>query len=121
MASSSAPKGSLNLNWDIARVRQLVQKKFQKRACLFQVRIALALYEGKDVVGVAATGAGKTLTFLIPPLMAIEDGLLDKISFIVTPLNLLGKQNERQLKEVGISAIAVSKDNACDETFKVSN
>ncbi|THU81657.1 P-loop containing nucleoside triphosphate hydrolase protein, partial [Dendrothele bispora CBS 962.96] len=77
-------------------VRELVYKKTGKRACLWQIKTALALYHGKDVVGVARTGAGKTLSFWIPLLMALEDGL-KKTAVVVTPLNLLGKQNAIQL------------------------
>ncbi|KAM6503169.1 P-loop containing nucleoside triphosphate hydrolase protein [Amanita muscaria] len=84
----------------------------------FQVTIAKALYEGMDVVGVAPTGSGKTLSFWIPLLMAFEDGHQDKMMFVVTPLNLLGKQNERELKEAGFNAIAVSRENANENTFK---
>jgi len=41
--------------------------------------------------------------------MALEDGQ-DKMSVVVvTPLNLLGKQNVRVLEEGGLAAIAVSK------------
>jgi superfamily II DNA helicase RecQ len=83
-----------------------------------QVKIALALYSGKDVIGCAATGAGKTLSFWIPLLMALEDGL-DKMTMVVTPLNLLGKQNVRALESAGLRAVAVSRDNANPETFKV--
>ncbi|KAF9003897.1 P-loop containing nucleoside triphosphate hydrolase protein [Cyathus striatus] len=78
--------------WTIPEIRRLVQSKFNKRACWMQLKIAMALYAGKDVIGCAATGSGKTLSFWIPLLMALVDGL-DKMSIVVTPLNLLGKQN----------------------------
>ena len=51
--------------------------------------------------------------------MAQEDGK-DKMSFVVTPLNLLGKQNVKVLKEAGLPAFAVSKETANQKTFKVS-
>ena len=50
----------------------------------------LAVYEGKDVIICAPTGAGKTLSFWIPLLVALKDGL-DPMVIVVTPLNLLGK------------------------------
>jgi superfamily II DNA helicase RecQ len=40
--------------------------------------------------------------------------------FVVTPLNVLGKQNETILREAGLPAIAVSAENANEETFNVS-
>jgi superfamily II DNA helicase RecQ len=78
----------------------------------------LALYAGKDVVACAATGAGKTLSFWIPLLMALEGGH-DKMTIVVTPLNLLGKQNVKDLEKAGLSAIAVSSKNASPDTFEV--
>ena len=76
------------------------------------------MYAGKDVVACAPTGAGKTLTFWIPILMAPEDGK-DKMSIVVTPLNLLRKQNKEALDKAGIKGIAVSCHNANPQTFKV--
>lgn len=42
-----------------------------------------------------------------------------KISIVITPLNLLGKQNAGELERAGIPAIAVCKENATAEVFKV--
>ena len=67
--------------------------------CWYQVRMALTLCEGKDV-DCAPKSAGKTLSFWIPLLMAQEDGK-DKMSFVVTPLNLLGEQNVSILEKAG--------------------
>ncbi|TFY58991.1 hypothetical protein EVJ58_g6058, partial [Rhodofomes roseus] len=88
------------------------------RACLFQVKIGLAIRQRKnDVVGIAATGSGKTLSFWLPLLMALEDGE-DKCMIVVTPLNLLGKQNIDLLEKAGISGVAVDRSNATNETFQ---
>jgi ATP-dependent helicase YprA (DUF1998 family) len=107
-------------NWSIKDIRDLVQSKFGKRACWFQVKVAQALYAGKDVVACASTGAGKTLSFWIPLLimMALEEGQ-EKMSIVVTPLNLLGQQNKTSLDMAGLPAIAVNKDNANAQTWKV--
>jgi len=114
MAQSTAGTCS----WSVKDIRDLVQEKFEKCPCWMQVKIALALYAGKDVIGCTATGAGKTLSFWIPLLMALEDGL-DKMTIVVTPLNLLGKQNVQVLEKAGLSAVAISRENANPETFKV--
>ena len=50
--------------------------------------------------------------------MALEDGE-EKMIFIVTPLNILGKQNVTLLAAAGISGIAIDGRNATDETFAV--
>ncbi|KZT73988.1 P-loop containing nucleoside triphosphate hydrolase protein, partial [Daedalea quercina L-15889] len=104
--------------WSDSRIRALVKRAFDKRACLFQIKVARALREKKnDVVGVAATGIGKTLSFWIPLLMALEDKE-DKCVIICTPLNLLGKQNVQVLEKAGLSGVSIDKSNANDETFK---
>ncbi|KAG6824263.1 hypothetical protein H0H92_007515 [Tricholoma furcatifolium] len=97
--------------WSIKDIRDLVEKRFGKRPCWFQIKVALALRSGKDVVGCAATGAGKTLSFWIALLMALAEGE-DKMIFVVTPLNLLGKQNATTLEKAGLRATAVSSENA---------
>lgn len=104
----------------ILDIRELVQRKLHKRACLWQIKIAQALDDKSDVIGVAATGAGKTLTFYIPLLMALERGE-DKMIFIITPLNLLGVQNaeSEMLKNAGIPAVAISAQTATKDIYKV--
>jgi superfamily II DNA helicase RecQ len=104
--------------WTVKEICDLVTAKLGKHPCWLQIKIALALHAIKDVVGVAATGAGKTLSFWIALLMALEEGE-DKMIFVVTPLNLLGKQNVEALDKAGLSAIAVSSENANPTTFKV--
>lgn len=106
--------------WSTSRIRDIVQAKFGKRPCLFQIKIARALREKQnDVVAIAATGSGKTLSFWIALLMALEDGE-DKLVIVVTPLNLLGKQNVDILAAAGMKAIAVDAENASEKTFEVS-
>jgi superfamily II DNA helicase RecQ len=83
------------------------------------VAAAKALHSGNDVLGCAPTGAGKTLSFWIPLVMTIEDGE-DKLLFVVSPLNVLAKQNVDILLNAGISAIAVTAENANIRTFRVS-
>ena len=51
--------------------------------------------------------------------MVLEEGR-DKMTFVVTPLNLLGKQNVADPEKAGLSAIAVSAKNVTTQTFKVA-
>ena len=104
--------------WTIQKIWDITEAKFGKRPCWFQIQTALAIYEGKDVVGCAPTGAGKTSSYWIPLLMALEDKK-GKMSFVVTALNLLGKQNVKVLEVAGLPAVAVSKETANKKTFKV--
>ena len=96
-------------------IHDLVKAKLDKHPCWLQIKIMLALYAKKDVVGVAATGARKTLPFWIALLMVLEEGE-DKMIFVVTPLNLQGKQNVEALDKPGLNAIAVSSENANPES-----
>jgi superfamily II DNA helicase RecQ len=73
----------------------------------------------KDVVGCLKTGGGKTLTFWVPLLMALEDGVSLPLVFVVTPLNILGADNVERLEKAGIRAVNVTALNSNSETFKV--
>ncbi|KIL57931.1 hypothetical protein M378DRAFT_52695, partial [Amanita muscaria Koide BX008] len=104
-------------SWTVNDVRELVWRKFGKRACWLQIQAALALYQGNNVIICAATSFGKTLTFWIPLVMALEENR-DKVSIVVTPLNLLGRQNVEVLEKVGISVVAIDAESAGEEVFK---
>ncbi|KAF7969902.1 hypothetical protein HWV62_25567 [Athelia sp. TMB] len=105
--------------WTEDNIRELVSKHFGKRACWFQIRIAFALHAGNDVVGKAPTGMGKTLSFFIALLMALAENPESNVCIIiVTPLNLLGKQNIEMLEAADLKAIAISAENNNDSTFE---
>ena len=82
--------------WEVKEIRSLVQAKFNKRPCWLQIKIAIDLYAGKDVVGFAsaATGTRKTL-----------------------PLNLLGKRNVRGLGEGRLECSCCEHDECNDRDF----
>jgi superfamily II DNA helicase RecQ len=90
---------------------------FGKTPCLFQIELCLAQlqahYNNQDIISIAPTGSGKTLCFLMPLLFT------NKITMIVTALNLLGEQFRQQAKDVGISAVAVTAANNTCKTFQV--
>ncbi|KAG2061414.1 P-loop containing nucleoside triphosphate hydrolase protein [Suillus hirtellus] len=107
---------SLTLNQDTpstADVRHKTQDRFGVRPCLWQVKVAQALLQGdKDVLYTAGTGMGKTLCFWIPLLFRI-----DGIQLVITPLNLLSKQNADSLGIAGIPAIAINAETATTTNF----
>src|SRR5712691_11669316 len=96
-------------------IRAKTQEVFGKTPCLFQIELCLAQlqaqYNNQDIISIAPTGSGKTLCFLMPLLFN------NKITIIVTALNLLGAQFRQQAKNVGISAVAVTAANNTHETF----
>ncbi|KAF9467976.1 P-loop containing nucleoside triphosphate hydrolase protein [Collybia nuda] len=103
--------------WSIKEIRDLVEEQFNKCPCWYQIKVALALHARNNVVGCAATGAGKTLSFWIALLMALKDRE-EKMIFVVTPLNLLGKQNITALDKAGLKSIAVSSENVNATVYK---
>ena len=98
----------------ITAVRQQVQALFNKRLCLWQYRVPEAIWQGKHVILNVGTGQGKTLSFYTQALLAPG-----KTQIIITALNVLAAQNVAQLRAAGISAIAITGDNATPENFKV--
>jgi hypothetical protein len=99
----------------LQEIRQRTLDILRYRPCLWQIRVVEALLQqDKDVISIAATGSGKTLTFWMPLLFR-----LDGIQIIITPLNILGKQNVNSLTALGISSIALSAENATIQNFKV--
>ncbi|ETW79928.1 hypothetical protein HETIRDRAFT_232841, partial [Heterobasidion irregulare TC 32-1] len=76
---------------------------FKKHPCLWQLKVVKAILKGdRDVTCISGTGSGKTLTFWMPLLFA------SRIQIIVTPLNILGKQNEGDLRKLGIPAVTLT-------------
>ncbi|KAI0756195.1 P-loop containing nucleoside triphosphate hydrolase protein, partial [Daedaleopsis nitida] len=98
----------------VEEIRRKGQDVFGRRPCLWQCRATLALLRGgKDVICISGTGSGKTLTFWLPLLFRPEG-----IQVVITPLNVLGNQNQTQLAKVGISAVAVNSKTASAKLFQ---
>jgi superfamily II DNA helicase RecQ len=99
----------------ILEIRQRTIHLLGYRPCLWQIRVVEALLKhDKDIISIAATGSGKTLTFWMP-LLFRPDG----IQIIITPLNILRKQNVDTLTTLGVSRIALHVETATTKNFKV--
>ncbi|KAG2367212.1 P-loop containing nucleoside triphosphate hydrolase protein [Suillus spraguei] len=97
----------------LSEIRLRTLQKFGIRPCLWQLKVAHALLQGnKDVLCIVGTGMGKTLGFWIPLLFRVN-----AIQVVVTPLNLLGKQNATSLANAGIPAIAINAETASATNF----
>ncbi|KAH9009872.1 P-loop containing nucleoside triphosphate hydrolase protein [Lactarius hengduanensis] len=94
-------------------MRRAVKDRFGFFPCTWQLKAALTQLEGNDLLTLAPTGSGKTLTFWIP-LLFNGDG----ISIVVTPLNVLGEKNVTELSLVSIPAVNLTRSSASDRTFK---
>ena len=64
-------------------VQDQVEAVFGFHPCLWQIRVVCAILNGDDVITIAPTGSGKSMTYWMPVLF-IKYG----ISVIVTPLKL---------------------------------
>ena len=67
-----------------------------------------------NIISIAATGSGKTLSYLIT--LPFSDG---KIIIIVSALNVLGDQFVAETMVAGYLAISVTAENNNDRIFTV--
>jgi superfamily II DNA helicase RecQ len=93
-------------------VQERVKEVFGFTPCLWQIRVVRAILTGDDVITIAKTGSGKSMTYWMPVLF-IKHG----ISIVVTPLKLLGSQFARTLENNHITAISITATN---ELFEVN-
>jgi hypothetical protein len=76
---------------------------FGKKPCFFQCRLGTAQLQRCNIISIAATGSGKTLSYLIT--LPFSDG---KIIIIVSALNVLGDQFVAETMAAGYPAISVT-------------
>ena len=113
MASSSSNTRQVP---SLSEIRRQTQNFFDVRPCLWQLKVVEAILKGeKHIVSIAGTGMGKTLTFWMPLLFRPKGS----IQVVVTPLNILGKQNVKCLEKAGFKGVFISADSATAENFQV--
>ncbi|WP_391573710.1 DNA helicase RecQ [Cohnella sp.] len=77
-----------------------------------QERLIEAILDGRDVLGIMPTGAGKSICYQIPAL------LLDGVSLVVSPLISLMKDQVDSLNAAGIEATYINSSLSASETSK---
>ena len=98
----------------LSQIREKTLSFFKKRPCLWQLKVVEAILKGdRDVTCISGTGSGKTLTFWMPLLFA------SGIQIIVTPLNILGKQNKDNLRKLGIPAVTLTGQTSSPAIYQV--
>ncbi|KAK0467758.1 uncharacterized protein EV420DRAFT_1240685, partial [Desarmillaria tabescens] len=70
-------------------VQARVEAMFRCSPCLWQIEVARSVLAGKDIITVAPTGAGKSLTYWIP-LAFTDKGIV----MVVLPLEILHNMPE---------------------------
>ena len=101
-------------NPTLTQVFVQTEEVFGHQPCLWQQKVTQAFLSCQDVIWIAGTGKGKTLTFWMPLLFSGTS-----IQIIITPLNLLGEQNVRALEKAGIQAISIQAETAMGLNFQV--
>ncbi|KIP02702.1 hypothetical protein PHLGIDRAFT_78720, partial [Phlebiopsis gigantea 11061_1 CR5-6] len=96
-------------------IRARAEEHFGRRPCHWQCKVCWLILERHDVVCIAPTGVGKTLTFWLP-LLFKPDGVV----VVITPLNILGSQNRVQLEALGITAISLDARTATKENIEAA-
>ncbi|KAI0072282.1 P-loop containing nucleoside triphosphate hydrolase protein [Panus rudis PR-1116 ss-1] len=94
-------------------IRTRTETVFGICPCDFQIRLCRAQLQRKNVISIAATGSGKTLSYLMTLPFSNES-----IIIIVTALVVLGEQFVQVAEKAGFPAISVNAENATNETFK---
>ncbi|KXN90927.1 ATP-dependent DNA helicase Q-like 4B [Leucoagaricus sp. SymC.cos] len=106
-------------HWTDDAIRKVVYDRFSLRPCTFQLKVARETYAGKNVIACAPTGAGKTLSFWIPMLMAKADKLKHQKVILVSPLNLLAKQGADYLKKKGFRAYVLTAETFSRKLLRI--
>jgi superfamily II DNA helicase RecQ len=95
-------------------MHEAVKNQFGFFLCTWQLEAALTQLKRNNLITLAPTGSGKTLTFWIP-LLFNEEGII----IVVTPLVVLGDKNIAELSDVSIPTINLTTESVLDDTFKV--
>ena len=81
-------------------IQALIEKKNFRDFTPIQQKAYPLIMKGKDVVGISATGTGKSHAFIIPILQLIDTSK-DQIQAVVTaPTRELARQLYRQFSEI---------------------
>ncbi|USG67050.1 DEAD/DEAH box helicase [Brevibacillus ruminantium] len=80
---------------------QGIQEAFYKEPTPIQAEAIPLIIEGKDVIGQAQTGTGKTAAFLLPILNQLKAGKRDIQALILTPTRELSIQIAKEAEKLG--------------------
>ncbi len=82
------------------RLRQTLSDKGYERPTEIQDRTLETLLEGKDILGIAQTGTGKTGAFLVPIIEQLLKNKVNSYALVVVPTRELALQVEEEFKSM---------------------
>ncbi|MGI6187774.1 MAG: DEAD/DEAH box helicase, partial [Brevibacillus sp.] len=80
---------------------QGIHDLFYKEPTPIQAEAIPLILEGKDVIGQAQTGTGKTAAFVLPILERLQPGKRDIQALILTPTRELSIQIAEEVEKLG--------------------
>jgi len=83
-----------------SRLKQALRAKGYERPTEIQDRTLETLLEGKDILGIAQTGTGKTGAFLIPIIEKLLQKRVNPYALVVVPTRELALQVEEEFKSM---------------------
>ncbi len=83
-----------------AKLRQNLEKKGFERPTEIQDRTLEALLQGRDILGIAQTGTGKTGAFLVPIIEELLHRPVNPFALVVVPTRELATQVEEEFKSM---------------------
>lgn len=99
-----------------------IQRKGYKIPSEIQDKTINHILEGKNIVGVAGTGTGKTAAFLIPILQILLEEPMDRYALIITPTRELANQINDEfvsmVKGLGLFSTCLIGGSSVHESIK---
>ena len=86
-------------NWK-PEIQSLVEKKGFKNYTPIQLKTIPLILKGRDVIGISATGTGKSHAFILPILQKVDPSLNSIQAIITAPTRELARQLYEQVREI---------------------
>lgn len=83
-----------------AKLRKLIHEKGYKTPSEIQDKAIMPALNGKDIIGIAGTGTGKTAAFLIPVIQQLLENGEDNYALILAPTRELANQIQDEFKSL---------------------
>jgi len=80
----------------------------------FQIEAITALTAGNDVILLTPTSSGKTLPFILAPLMMSS---INPVTIVVVPLDSLMADMQKRINEIGFNAFVYKRSTFTSSKF----